>query len=339
MEVKRIGKYQIADKIAEGGMGVIYKSIDLDTEKVVAIKTLKDSIDIHNETFIRFKKEAELLESLHHPNILHFIDFIEKDAQVFIVTEYLQGSNLKQIIQSDTLSLDQKIEIVKEIAEALDYVHSQGIIHRDIKPSNIIVTEVNKPKILDFGVANLIDFQKIFSNKEGVVGSFAYMSPEQSGILKRNIDNRSDLYSLGILFYELMTGILPYQAKEVGELIHQHIAKMPDEPIDINKNISPIVNKIILKLIKKDPDDRYQTAYGLAEDLKIYLSLSEEQKNTFYLELGKKDRLKNLNYRTSLIGRKTELKALLNNLNNTVLGKGSLAVLIGKSGLGKIHQQ
>ncbi|OHD09668.1 MAG: hypothetical protein A2Y41_04625 [Spirochaetes bacterium GWB1_36_13] len=335
MEVKRIGKYQIADKIAEGGMGVIYKSIDLDTEKVVAIKTLKDSIDIHNETFIRFKKEAELLESLHHPNILHFIDFIEKDAQVFIVTEYLQGSNLKQIIQSDTLSLDQKIEIVKEIAEALDYVHSQGIIHRDIKPSNIIVTEVNKPKILDFGVANLIDFQKIFSNKEGVVGSFAYMSPEQSGILKRNIDNRSDLYSLGILFYELMTGILPYQAKEVGELIHQHIAKMPDEPIDINKNISPIVNKIILKLIKKDPDDRYQTAYGLAEDLKIYLSLSEEQKNTFYLELGKKDRLKNLNYRTSLIGRKTELKALLNNLNNTVLGKGSLAVLIGKSGLGK----
>jgi len=129
------------------------------------------------------------------------------------------------------------------------------------------------------------------------------MSPEQSGILKRNIDTRSDLYSLGILFYQLMTGQLPYKASEVGELIHQHIAMVPVEPADLVPGMSFIINKIILKLIRKDPDDRYQTAYGLAEDLELYLSLNEEQKKTYYLELGKKDRLKGLNYRTQLIGR------------------------------------
>ncbi|THB66326.1 MAG: hypothetical protein D6B26_02925, partial [Spirochaetaceae bacterium] len=271
------------------------------------------------------------------PNILRFIEFRELDNRLYIVTEYLEGMNMREVIKSADISVDQKVELMLQIARALDYVHSQGVIHRDLKPSNIIVTEnMTTAKILDFGVANLMNIQKMFTvEKHGLVGSFAYMSPEQSGILKRNVDTRSDLYSVGILFYQLITGQLPYQAKDVGELIHQHIAKIPDNPEEIVTGLSPIISKIILKLIKKDPDDRYQSSFGFAEDLQIYLDLGEEQKQTFYLELGKKDRLKNLNYRTQLIGRKKESKRLLDHLNDTLLGKGFVSVVLGKSGVGK----
>ncbi|PKL13859.1 MAG: hypothetical protein CVV50_03020, partial [Spirochaetae bacterium HGW-Spirochaetae-6] len=335
MALEEIGAYQLIEKVAEGGMGIVYKAVNTETQKIAAVKTLKDQYDRNSETFIRFKKEANLLEQLDHPNILKFIDFQEKNSRVYIITEFIEGKNLKVIALDPKIPLNEKVSMLLQIAEALDYVHSQGIIHRDIKPSNIMVLNEGSCKILDFGVANLMNFQKIFSSKTGVAGSLAYMSPEQSGILKRNIDTRSDLYSLGILGYELLTGALPFQAKEVGELLHQHIARIPEEPVNLVPRLSPIINKIILKLIKKDPDERYQTAYGLAEDLKVYLKLNEEQKQTFYLELGKKDRLKNLNYSTRLIGREKELSHLLDHLNNTVLGKGFVTCIIGRSGMGK----
>jgi serine/threonine protein kinase/serine phosphatase RsbU (regulator of sigma subunit) len=335
MDIGKIGPYQILEKIGEGGMGVVYKGLNSQTKEVVAIKTLKETVNKNSETFIRFKKEAELLENLHHPNILKFIDFMEKEGRLYIITEYIQGRDLKDIISSNELDLEEKVSLILQIARALDYVHSQGIIHRDIKPSNIIMNREKVVKVLDFGVANLLNFQKLFQRKDGVVGSFAYMAPEQSGILKRNIDSRADLYSLGIMFYHLITGQLPYQAQEVGELIHQHIAQIPIEPNERVRELSPIINKMILKLIRKDPDDRYQTAFGLAEDIEIYVKLSEEQKKTFYLELAKKDRLKNLNYRTRLVGRKRELRYLLDHLNHTVLNKGAVSMIIGKSGMGK----
>jgi len=331
---ENINGYKIIEKISEGGMGIIYKAVDETNETVVAIKTLKNYSGVGSESFIRFKKEAENLEKLDHKNILRFIDLIEKDQSLYIVTEYIDGHNLKELVNAG-LEIDQKIEIILQIAEALDYVHSNGIIHRDIKPSNIMVNKEDIVKILDFGIANLMDFQQMFISAKNVEGSFAYMSPEQSGILQRGIDTRSDLYSLGILFYQFITGRLPYEAKEVGELIHQHIAKIPEEPKNLVPELSPIINKIILKLIKKDPDERYQTAYGLAEDLKTYLALTEEQKKTFYLELGKKDKIKKINYSSSLVDRKKELTHLLNNINNTLLKKGFSSLIIGKSGVGK----
>ncbi|HOJ49977.1 MAG TPA: protein kinase [Spirochaetota bacterium] len=329
----KIGNYEILEKINEGGMGIVYKGVDINNESVVAIKTIKDSINKDDQSYIRFKKEAETLSKLNHPNIIKFLDFIEENNKVYIITEYIEGKSLKDII-GNGFSIDDKVRFILGIAEALDYVHSMDIIHRDIKPSNIMVTKDNTIKVLDFGVANLFNFQRAFSSRE-VVGSFAYMSPEQSGILTRNIDHRSDLYSLGILFYQIITGKLPYEADDVGALLHQHIAKKPEEPIKIVHSLSPIINKIILKLINKDPDDRYQSAYGLIEDLKVYLSLNDEQKHTFYLELGKKDRIKNLNFKTSLIGRKKEIDILLNHLNSTILGKGFVSYIIGQSGDGK----
>ncbi|THB62568.1 MAG: hypothetical protein D6B26_07585, partial [Spirochaetaceae bacterium] len=338
MEPVKIGPYEIVDTLGEGGMGIVYKAVDRESERIVAIKTLKDSVDPASETFLRFKKEAQLLEELNHPGILKFIEFKEQNGRLYIVTEYLRGSNLKQVIRDNiAIPADQKAQLLMQIARALDYVHSKGIIHRDIKPSNIMVSEdLQKARILDFGVANLMNIQKMFNTQqEGVVGSFAYMSPEQSGILKRNIDTRSDLYSLGIMFYQFVTGRLPYRASEVGELIHQHIAKNPVPPGEIIDGLSFIVNKIILKLMKKDPDDRYQTAFGLAEDLETYLGLTEEQKENFYLELGKKDRLKNLNYSTQLVGRNKETRRLLEHLNQTILGKGWITAIIGKSAIGK----
>ncbi|HCL56520.1 MAG TPA: hypothetical protein DHW82_05870, partial [Spirochaetia bacterium] len=333
MEKKGIRHYKFIEKIAEGGMGIVYQALDEKSGQKVAVKTLKTSIDIYNEAFIRFKKEADVLQKLSHPNVLKFIDFIEDDGKVYIVTEFLDGKNLKYHIKEKNFNLNQKVEIIQKIAATLDYVHSQGIIHRDMKSSNVILVGEREPKILDFGLANLMNFQKIFGQSDNIAGSFAYMSPEQSGILKRNIDNRSDLYSLGILFYELMTGELPYQAKEIGELIHQHIAKIPVEPGKIIQNLPSLINAIILKLMKKDPDDRYQTAFGLSEDLRKYLLSPEKEKISF--ELGKKDKLKNLNYSPVLVGRKNEIKQIQEKVKALAKEKGFLDVVIGKSGMGK----
>ncbi|HOJ49313.1 MAG TPA: protein kinase [Spirochaetota bacterium] len=331
---KIIDNYQIIEEIASGGMGVVYKAINLNSKNIFAIKTLKTDVEVESETFLRFKREADNLKKLNYPSIVKFIELIKKDKYLYIVTEYIEGVSLKDFINSK-VSIDEKIKIIIKIAEALDYVHSQNIVHRDIKPSNIMVKKDNSIKILDFGIANLIDFQSLTSLNYKIEGSFAYMSPEQSGILKRPIDTRSDLYSLGILLYQLITGRLPYYSETPEELIYQHIAKIPEEPKNIVPELSPIINKIILKLIKKDPDERYQTAYGLAEDLKKYLSLTDEQKMTVYLDLGLKDRIKKINYTTILVGRKREIKHLLDKINSILLNKGFSTLIIGKSGVGK----
>lgn len=336
VEKSQIASYQLLEKIAEGGMGIIYKAKNLSNNQIFAVKTFKEKVDLHSETFLHFKNEAAFLKELLHPNILSFVDLIEQDSRFYLVTEYIQGENLKKYSLSKNISLQDKLKIIYSIATALDFVHSKGIIHRDIKPGNIMINLEGVPKILDFGVSALVSLQKVFLNEKAFMGSFAYMAPEQSGVLTRTVDARSDLYSLGIVFYQLICGVLPYESQNIGELLHQHIAKRPKEPISIIEDLPPIVNDIILKLIQKDPDNRYQTAFGLAEDLKKLLK-KESAKESEYpvFQLGKKDRLKNINFRTTIQGREAQIQLIQEKLDASFLPKGGVQFFLGKKGFGK----
>ena len=349
MQGSKVGAYEVHELIGEGETGSVYKGIERDSGRPVAIKRIHERIDSASEVFLRFRRDADLLARFKHPNIARFIEFVEREEYLHIVTELVQGTDLRTRIgagqpQVDAgtgfmVPLDTEIRLMAQVARALDYAHTYGVLHRGIKPSNILVSDAEEPdsvRAVDFATAHFNDYSRILSTTaDGNGQSLAYMAPEQSGILRRTIDTRSDLYSLGIVFYELLTGIKPFRANDPGELMHQHIARIPDAPDQLVERIPPVVSRIILRLMNKDPDERYQSAYGVAEDLETYLQADVERKQTSFLTLGKKDRLKNLSYRTQLVGRRRERKRLRRHLHELWSGRGYITALAGKSGIGK----
>ena len=302
-------KYKIINIIGEGGMSRVWLSRDIKHNKRVAVKILKnDKISQRVEDIIRFQKEAGIISKLKHKNIVGTLDIGEYDGFNFIIMELIDGKNLHDfIINKIPFNLNQVLDIIIGVCQALEYVHDSGIIHRDLKPGNIMITSETGtktgkapdtehhiiPKLLDFGLAELKEFT---GAKEGeIAGTFYYMAPEQSGIIRKPVDERSDLYSLGIIFYQLLTGELPFKGEDIGTILHQQIAKTPIPPGQIKKDIPGQLEDMVLKLLSKEQIERYQSAGGLAADLLHY------QEGNRDFPLGKKDRLKKLSFRTRLI--------------------------------------
>lgn len=334
MDLNQLASYEIVSEIQRDALTVLYKAIELDSKKQVFLKEFKNKNIFSKENLLRVKKEFKILKKLKNPYILSFLASFEDEERLFIVNEYTAFKSLNQLIKIKEFKSDESAKIINNIALSLDYIHSHGIIYHDLKAENIYVDENLNIKLANLGSSLSLYLQKLdFNNQDQ--SSFYYMAPEQSGILKREPDHRSDLYSLGILFYRLLTKQFPFKEESSSKLLHDHIAKKAKEPLFFVKNLSPILNKMVLKLISKDPDERYQSAFGLSEDLKIYLGLKDELKKSFYLELGKKDRLKYLNYNPPLVGRQKELNSLLDLVNKTLLKKASLNFITGKRGLGK----
>ncbi|MFA5117142.1 MAG: AAA family ATPase, partial [Candidatus Omnitrophota bacterium] len=233
------------------------------------------------------------------------------------------------------LTQDKAVEIILQVASALDSAHQNGILHQAIQPQSIYVAaDLNTAKLTDFGHNLLIDISRV-AEKEDIISTFGYLSPESSGILRKPVDGRSDIYSLGILLYQLTTGRLPYTAGDVSTLIHQHIAKMPDPPSALNEKLSPAINNIILHLISKDPQDRYQSLGGLITDLKEYQKQRARGKDTIDFEIARSDKLAQLSFSTRIIGRDKELKQLKDFLEQTQQGRGNLCFISGEPGIGK----
>ena len=268
LEGKLLGnRYEIIEKIGNGGMATVYKATDIILKRNVAVKILRDEFTTDEEFIKRFEVEAQSAARLTHPNIVSIYDVGVEDNLHYIVMELIQGKTLKEIILEEKGPLPWKwsVNVAIQISSALETAHRNNIVHRDIKPHNIIITEDGIAKVTDFGIAKAVSNSTITAFGT-TIGSVHYFSPEHArgGFT----DAKSDLYSLGVVLYEMVTGKVPFDADTPVSVALKHMQEDPVEPIEINPNIPEAVNRIIMKALKKDPMERYQTSMELLLDLK-----------------------------------------------------------------------
>jgi tetratricopeptide (TPR) repeat protein len=253
-------RYEIVEEVARGGMGIVYKARDTVLGRIVAFKILGENLR-DNETAVKyFLREARAAAALSHPNIVTIYDAGEQDGEYYMAMEFVEGTTLKELVQRKG-GLDEKKAryILTGCCRALHYAHSKGIIHRDIKSGNVMLTRDKALKIMDFGLAKFL--REYQNNHTQQVGTPFYMSPEQ--IIGKDIDFRSDLYSLGCTVFECATGKVPFYK---GDLSYHHLHTEPPRPRSLNPALSKEMDRVILKLLAKDPDERYQTAKEVLED-------------------------------------------------------------------------
>ncbi len=268
LEGKLLGnRYEIIEKIGNGGMATVYKAKDKVLKRYVAVKILRDEFTTDEEFIRRFEVEAQSAARLTHANIVSIFDVGVDGNLYYIVMELIQGKTLKEIIIKEKGPLPWKwsINVAIQIASALEVAHRNNIIHRDIKPHNIIITEDGVAKVTDFGIAKAVSNSTITAFGT-TIGSVHYFSPEHAkgGFT----DAKSDIYSLGVVMYEMVTGSVPFDADTPVSVALKHMQEMPEEPIEINPNVPISINKIIMKAMQKEANLRYQTATEMLEDLK-----------------------------------------------------------------------
>jgi len=261
-----LNRYELLEKIGEGGMGTVYKAKCHLLNRFVAIKILKAELSNDEEFVARFKREATSIARLSHPNIVNVHDVGTENQINFIVMEYIDGKTLKQIIKENgRIDSRKTLDIVFQVAKALECAHKNNIIHRDIKPDNIMIMEDNMVKVMDFGIAKVGD-SRTMTNSNSIMGTVSYFSPEQA---KGNfVDCRTDIYSLGIVMYEMVTGKVPYNAESSISIAMMHIQEPAVPPKEIFEDIPENINQVVLKSMQKEPIKRYQTAAEVAEVIK-----------------------------------------------------------------------
>ncbi len=271
LEGKILGnRYEIIEKIGNGGMATVYKSKDRVLNRYVAVKILRDEFTTDEEFIKRFRIEAQSAASLTHPNIVSIFDVGNEGSLYYIVMELIKGKTLKEIITEENGPLPWKwsLNVVTQIASALETAHKNNIVHRDIKPHNIIITEDGIAKVTDFGIAKAVSNSTITAFGT-TIGSVHYFSPEHAR--GGYTDAKSDLYSLGVVMYEMLTGRVPFDADTPVSVALKHMQEEPVEPKELNENIPQVVNDIIMKAMQKDVNLRYQSATEMLKDLNAAL--------------------------------------------------------------------
>lgn len=262
---KTLSHYQILEKIGEGGMGVIYKAQDTKLKRIVALKFLPHALTRDSEEKQRFIQEAQAASALNHPNIITIYEINETDGESFISMEYVDGGNLKKLLTENKVSLDRFYEIAGAVCEGLARAHELGIIHRDIKSENILLTKDGRPKISDFGLAKLKGSGTITLAGKAL-GTAAYMSPEQAQ--GEELDARSDIFSLGVVWYELLTGQLPFKGMHPMAIMYSIINEEPLSPSQLRVDLPRSLENIISKALVKNREDRYQSMESMLQELK-----------------------------------------------------------------------
>ena len=264
-------RYEIIEEVGKGGMAVVYKAKCLVLNRYVAIKVLRPEFREDTDFIARFKAEAQSAGSLSHPNIVSIYDVGQEDDLDYIVMEYVEGVTLKQYIDAKVvIPWKEAVDYAAQICSGLEHAHKKGIVHKDIKPHNIIITREGTLKITDFGIAKVMSTSTITTGGAAGMGSVNYFSPEQAR--GGYIDAKTDIYSLGILMYEMVTGRLPFEGDTAVAVAMQHIEKEPTPPSDLNKDIPQSLENVILRAMSKEQNMRYDTATKMMIDLKkVYL--------------------------------------------------------------------
>ncbi|UQZ36342.1 serine/threonine protein kinase [Paenibacillus sp. PK3_47] len=284
------GRYQVIERIGGGGMALVYRAHDILLNRNVAIKVLRNQF-VHDEEFIRrFRREAQSAASLSHPNVVSIYDVGQEEDIHYIVMEYIEGHNLNEIIKERApLQVDEAVRIASQICDALDHAHQNQIIHRDIKPHNILIGRNGRVKVTDFGIARAVTSTTI-TQTGSVVGSVHYFSPEHAkGV---TTGEKSDLYSLGIVLYQMLTGVLPFLGESPISVALKHLQEEFEEPRVLNPLIPQSVENVILRSMRKNPDERYQSAKQMLQDLETCLlpERRSEAKSTFHDDDEDEDR-------------------------------------------------
>ena len=264
------GRYEVIEQIGAGGMAIVYKAMDQLLNRVVTIKVLREQFATDEDFIRRFRREAQAVASLSHPNIVSVYDVGKEGDTEYIVMEYVEGRNLKEIIRDFApLSTDQTINLARQITSAIQNAHEHHIIHRDIKPHNILVTEDGRAKVTDFGIARAVSSATV-THTGDIIGSVHYLSPEQARGLQSN--EQSDIYSLGIILYELITGKVPYDGETPIAIALKHLQEQPLLPSKINPRVDKELERVIMRAISKSAEQRYTSAKDLLEDLNHILA-------------------------------------------------------------------
>lgn len=255
---RQFGHYQIVAPLGEGGMAAVYKAYQPSMERYVAVKVLPRHMAASEEFVSRFRREAKLLAQLQHPHILPVFDYGEADSYPYIVMPFVQSGTLAELLHKRPQTLSEIRRIMIQVGDALSYAHTRGMIHRDIKPSNVLIDERGNCLLTDFGLARMAEASTKITASGTIMGTPAYMSPEQGA--GSTLDHRSDIYSLGIIFYEMVTGRVPYTAETPIAVVFKHIQDPLPSARELNPNLPESVELVLLKALAKNPEDRYQKA-------------------------------------------------------------------------------
>lgn len=262
---EKIGTYEIVAPIGRGGMATVYKAYHERLDRFVAVKLMHATFLQDDDFHARFQREARIVARLDHPAIVSIYDYDEHNNVPYLVMRFVDGMTLKKHYIKKGMTLEEIESTMTKIAAGLDYAHSQGILHRDMKPSNILIDNTGQPFITDFGLARIAEAGASTISHDMMLGTPFYISPEQAQGSK-DLDSRTDVYSLGIILYELLTGQVPFQADTPYAIVHGHIYTQPELPSKINPDLTPAIDRVLQRALEKDRDNRYPNAMSMIRD-------------------------------------------------------------------------
>ncbi len=302
---------------------------------MVVLKSIDQGQDVIRY-LARLKHEYRILKSLEHNNIIKALEFFHEDDQYALVMEDIGGISLREVFDKFRGDYARILQLAIQISNALGYIHSQNIVHKDLKPENIVINIAQgSVQIIDFGLASeILNWEQNGNNKK-IVGTIKYISPEQTGRTNQRIDQRSDLYTLGIILYELITGKTPFESTQVTEIIHGHIARLPKKINEQVSSVPRLLENLVMKLLEKDPLKRYQSCFGLEADLRHCLDFYANDSWDHQFVLGREDKRNQFSLQNKLYGRDKECKLLDEKLQKTIENQGGSVFIQGPSGVGK----